>query len=190
MNFLLDIIDVIDYSLLQALSLPFRGEISNKFWQFITMLGDWGMIWIVLGIVLLCFVDTRRCGLGILIALILSLVVCNLFLKELVLRPRPFVTHPEFTALIVPPDRWSFPSGHATASFAAVGALLCFYKLWGLVAVVPALAICYSRLFLGVHYPSDVLCGILIGLLLGWIGAAFAKILIDTFYSIRLRGMV
>lgn len=187
MDVLLDIIHTFDYDILLQISSAWRGGASDSFWAFITALGDKGILWIVLAIVLLCFRKTRRAGVAVSCALLLGLLVGNVWLKEMIQRPRPFVTHDDLIALVDPGDRWSFPSGHALSSFAAATAL-CYHWRWaGIAAYVPAAMIAFSRLYACVHYPTDVLGGAVIGALCGFVAAWVTDRLIDRCHTIRLR---
>ena len=135
---------------------------------FVSTLGDAGLIWIALALVLLCFRKTRRAGLTVAAALVLDLVVCNGVLKPLFGRVRPCVVNPAVELLVACPTDASFPSGHTAASFAAVGALRAAgSRLW-LPSLVLAILIAFSRLYLYVHWPSDVLAGALLGWGLGY----------------------
>ena len=135
---------------------------------FITTLGDAGAVWIVLALVLLCFRKTRPAGLTVAAALVLDLVVCNGVLKPLFGRVRPCVVNPAVELLVACPTDASFPSGHTAASFAAAGALRAAgSRLW-LPSLVLAALIAFSRLYLYVHWPSDVLCGAVLGWALGY----------------------
>ena len=135
---------------------------------FVTTLGDAGAVWIVLALVLLCFRKTRPAGLTVAAALVLDLVVCNGVLKPLFGRVRPCVVNPAVELLVSCPTDASFPSGHTAASFAAVGALRAAgSRLW-LPSLVLAVLIAFSRLYLYVHWPSDVLCGAVLGWALGY----------------------
>ena len=99
----------------------------------------------------------------------------QLLLKPIIARPRPFTFRPELTLLVKAPRDFSFPSGHTAASFAAASALL-FSKAKGWIpAMVLAALIALSRLYLYVHYPTDVLAGVVVGVLCGFFGAIFAK---------------
>ena len=120
-------------------------------------------------------------------ALLIGLLVGNVFLKEWVMRPRPFVTHPELTALLDPGDQWSFPSGHTLSSFAAATALCFFHRKAGAVAYAVAALIGFSRLYACVHYPTDVLAGLLIGILCGLLAAWLVDRLFDRIHAVRLR---
>lgn len=145
--------------------------------SFFTHLGDKGLLWLALAAVLLARRRTRRAGLAVLLALALDLVCCNLALKPLIGRPRPFAVNPSVPLLISPPADPSFPSGHTASSFAAAAAL----RFTGgtdlrlrRAALVLAVLIAFSRLYLYVHWPTDVLAGAALGIGLGWCGARLA----------------
>ena len=133
-----------------------------------------GEIWIVLAAVLLAVKRYRRQGLAVGCALVTDLVLCNLILKPLVGRVRPFVIHP-VELLGPPPTDASFPSGHTAASFAAVFALKASGSPLWKPALAVAVAMAFSRLYLYVHWPSDVLFGALVGAAAGFIGAWMAR---------------
>ena len=159
-----------DESVLIYIQENLRNEVLNPVFKFITSLGDAGWCWIVLAVILLCFKKTRKTALVVAGALILSLIINNIILKNLVARPRPFAEMEDLILLISKPHDYSFPSGHTGSSFAAA------YALWkttprkyGILAMVLAGLIAFSRLYLGVHYPTDVLGGIITGIIAGLI---------------------
>lgn len=119
--------------------------------------------------------NTRRTGVILLTALCVDLILCNGILKNLFCRVRPCDVNPFVQLLIARPDDFSFPSGHTAASFAAVAALYFSgeKRLWKL-ALVPASLIAFSRLYLYVHYPTDILGGIFTGCVAGYIGFRIA----------------
>lgn len=135
----------------------------------ISSFGDKGIGWIVVAIVLFCIPKYRKAGLTIGLALILCLLIGNLTLKPLIARPRPYTYFPEMTLLIAPLADYSFPSGHTFASFASATALFLHHKKAGLAAYGLAIVIAFTRLYLYVHFPSDVLAGMLLGICCGWI---------------------
>ena len=138
---------------------------------------DHGEIWILLAAVLLFWKKHRRTGVSVSFALILDLICCNMILKPLVGRIRPFAVNTAVELLTAPPADASFPSGHTAASFAAVFALRASGSpLWKPAAVL-ASVIAFSRLYLYVHWPTDVLGGILVGAAAGWAGARLADAL-------------
>ena len=146
-----------------------RTDWLDPLMAFVSALGDAGAIWIVLAVVLLCFPKTRRAGVTVALALLLDVILCNGVLKPLFDRARPCVVNPMVELLIQCPADASFPSGHTAASFAAVGALCAAgEKLWK-PGLVLAVLIAFSRLYLYVHWPSDVLAGALLGWGLGFL---------------------
>lgn len=144
-----------------------RSDILTPFFLFITHLGDGGTIWIITSVLLLFPKKTRKVGVMGLLALLCSLLINNMLVKNLVARPRPFTRLTDLTILIDIPSEFSFPSGHTASSFAA--AFVFFRNLpkkFGVPAIILAAFIGLSRLYIGVHYPTDVLFGVLSGLLL------------------------
>lgn len=184
---LLDIIHMFDYDILLQIFQNWRGGLSDTVWTLISSLGNFGALWIVLAAILLFFPKTRRAGAAMLIALVIGLLVGNLLIKEWIMRPRPFVTHPNLTALLDPGDQWSFPSAHTLSSFAAATALCFYHRRSGLLAYIPAALIAFSRLYACVHYPTDVLGGAVIGILCGLVAGWLTDRAIDRFHTIRLR---
>lgn len=145
-----------------------RMPVLNKILTAITHLGDKGMIWILVSVLLLFFVKTRKTGVTCMLALLFSLILNNGILKNLVCRIRPYDLDPRIVPLIDRPKDYSFPSGHTGASFAAAYVL---YKRLprpaGTGAVILAALIAFSRIYIGVHYPTDVLFGAASGILCG-----------------------
>lgn len=144
----------------------------------ITRLGNSGIFWILLAIALLLIPKTRKLGFTMAAALLMDVLLCNGIIKPLVARIRPFDLNTAVKLIIAKPTDYSFPSGHAAASFAATSALYFRRsKLW-IPAFLLALLISFSRLYLYVHYPSDVLAGIALGILLGYL----AKLVTDVVF--------
>lgn len=151
----------------------FQEFIRNRFLTpvlvAVTTLGNVGMIWILISLGLLCFKKTRKIGCMGLLALLFSLCVNNLLLKNLAARQRPFDAIPALTPLVRKPTDYSFPSGHTAAAFAAA---CVFYrtlpKRFGIPLMVLASVIAVSRIYVGVHYPSDVLVGLISGTALSY----------------------
>ena len=136
---------------------------------------DHGEIWILLAAVLLFWKKHRWTGVSVSFALILDLICCNMILKPLVGRIRPFAVNTAVELLTAAPTDASFPSGHTAASFAAVFALRASGSpLWKPAAVL-ASVIAFSRLYLYVHWPTDILGGIVVGAAVGVAGAWIAK---------------
>lgn len=143
--------------------------ILDKLVVAVTSLGNKGMFWILLGVALLLWKKSRPVGVMVLLALILDYLSCNMLLKNLVQRDRPCWLYPEVELLIGRPGDFSWPSGHTACSFAAATAVFLNNRKWGTWALVLAALIALTRLYLFVHWPTDILGGILLG-----IGCAFA----------------
>ena len=136
----------------------------DKVMPIITKFGDDGIFWIALAVVLLLFRKTRKTGLCMGVALLIGYITGNLFLKNVVARIRPYDLNTEIEILIEHLSDFSFPSGHTLASFEAATAIFINNKKWGVPALVLAFLIALSRIYLYVHYPSDVLAGMLLGI--------------------------
>ena len=147
--------------------LDFLQELHNGFLDsvmiFFTRLGDGGFIWILLALILLCFKKTRHCGLVMGGAMLLGLIFANGLIKNLVNRPRPCDLNDLIALLIPRPNESSFPSGHTTSSFAAAAVIFHFSRKWSIAAYFTACMIAFSRMYLYVHFPTDVLAGMLLG---------------------------
>lgn len=142
----------------------------------ITVLGNGGIFWIAVSVVLLLIPKTRRAGLAMGIALLMGLVVCNLTLKPLCARIRPYDFYGESMKLLVAtPHDFSFPSGHTIASFEAATALALHNKKLGIPALILAGLIAFSRLYLYVHYPTDVIVSVILGVGFAFFSTWLAK---------------
>ena len=141
-----------------------RFDFLTPLMKFITTLGNSGIIWIIIAAILLIVPKTRKVGLLCALALFGSLLINNIILKNLVARIRPYEVIDGLQLLVANAHDFSFPSGHAGSSFAA--AVVLYKKLpkkFGIPALVLAFLISFSRLYVGIHYPSDVLVGVLDG---------------------------
>lgn len=141
--------------------------VGNVVMPFVSTLGNKGLIWIALAVVLLCIPKYRKQGLVLLLALGFSCLVGEGIIKHLVARGRPFWDNPELPLLITPPSGYSFPSGHTMSSFTAATVLWNENRKWGIAAAILAVMIGFSRIYLSVHYPSDVLSGAVLGVICG-----------------------
>ena len=151
----------------------------------ITVLGDAGIFWIICSVVMLCIPKYRKAGASMALALIMGLLLCNVTLKPLVARIRPYDYQLQFfqkhiPLLIEAQHDFSFPSGHTIASFEAAVALTLGHKKLGVAALVLAVLIAFSRLYLYVHYPTDVLTSVVLGTALAFL----ATFLVDKLWSI------
>lgn len=145
-----------------------RNAICDPIFQGITHLGDAGIFWILLTVLLLCFKKNRKAGIYSACALLGSLIVNNLILKNLVNRTRPYEVVEGLKCLVGPAHDASFPSGHTGASFAsAVAMCRQIPKKSAVLLILLAALIAFSRLYIGIHYPTDVLGGLVTGIGIG-----------------------
>ena len=163
---LIEWIQNMDTAILLFIQEHMRIEALNGFWKAVTSLGNVGWFWILTAVLLFLFKKTRRVGFTALCSLMLGALITNLILKNLVDRTRPYEAVAAVIPLIPRPVDSSFPSGHTCASFAAA---FVYFKMlprcYGAPAVMLAAMIAFSRLYLGVHYPTDVLVGFLVAVL-------------------------
>ena len=183
--------DILSY-LAEHFDLPILDWIMANLWcpfldavmPVITVLGDAGIFWIALAAVFLLIPKHRKMGLSMGVALIMGVVICNMILKPVVGRIRPYdyqleVFQKTIPLLIERQHDFSFPSGHTIASFeAAVAMLICNKKL-GIPAMILAVLIAFSRMYLYVHYPTDVIASVILGIGLAYLG----KILVQKGYD-------
>ena len=139
----------------------------DRFFSLITVLGNKGIFWIALGLLFFILAKKKKTGACMLIALLLGAVFGNLIIKNIVMRSRPFWVNPGLQLIIKSPSDYSFPSGHTLSSFGASVALYKNRKTLGRIFIVVAALVAFSRLYLSVHYPSDVICGMAMGIFFG-----------------------
>lgn len=178
----------IELAILNAIQ-TIHAPVLDDFMLCVSALGDGWHIWLILMVALLLRSKTRRCGIIMAVSLLICFVLGNLILKELVARTRPFDVNTAVELLLPGPGDYSFPSGHTSGSFAAVMVLYLTSagreawqrllpllpqvnrtgRLW-LPALVVAVLIAFSRMYLYMHYPTDILGGILVGVFSGLAG--------------------
>ncbi len=152
----------LDIQILQGIS-HLQCGFLDALMPVITALGDYGAIWIAFGLVLLFCPKYRRKSVVMLLALLAGVVIGQGIIKPLVGRIRPFAEL-GITELLIPlPTDFSFPSGHTLASVSAALVILYMNRKWGIAACCLAALIIFSRMYLWVHYPSDILAGAFIG---------------------------
>lgn len=149
----------------------------------ITRFGDGGIFWIALAVVLLLFKKTRKIGITMGVALALGFIVGNLTLKNVVARTRPYDINPAFPLLIEKLSDYSFPSGHTLASFEGAVSIFLYNKKFGAAAITLAVLVALSRLYLYVHYPTDVLASVILGTTIAIISFVIVKKLFAKFES-------
>ena len=158
--------------------------------MFVTHLGDDGLLWIAMGITLLFFKKTRPIGFTVLLSLLFDYLIVNVTLKGLVASPSPFVVNELIDPLVggVSPYR-SFPSGHSAGSFAAMFALYKWVpKKIGIPALVLASLVALSRLYVGVHHPTDIIGGCIIGFVCSVLAYRVVKRLLKRIEEKKVNG--
>ena len=153
-----------EFSILYALQ-EIHNPVLDKIMLFISSLGDAGWFWIAIGVVCLIFKKSRKMGLQVLLSMLGTLIIGNLIIKNLVARPRPCDIDSAVTLLLSRPHGYSFPSGHSINSMSAAVALFLNNKKIGIPAIIIATLIGFTRLYLFVHFPTDVLVGFVLAIL-------------------------
>lgn len=161
----MDFITTIDLSIMSWIQENLRSPLMDSLMIFFTRIGDLMALWILIIFIILLLRKDKRNALQLLLSLILTFIVSELLLKNIVKRPRPFVENSHLPSLLKQPNTYSFPSSHSSTSFAVATSLTFINKLWGLFAYPLAFLIAFSRVYLNVHHPSDVLVGMLVGVI-------------------------
>ncbi len=157
-----------DSAVMTFVQSSFHGPITDAVFPAVTCLGESGIFWILLSLLIIALGRKngwRATGCLMLAAMLLGLLLGEIALKNIICRPRPFQDMPGIPLLIPPPSGYSFPSGHSCASFAAATIIFLKDRRPGAAALALAALIAFSRVFLFVHYPTDVLAGSLLGVL-------------------------
>ena len=167
-----------DLPILEWIQANLQSPLMDKIMPIITLFGEDGIFWIAWAVLMLIIPKTRKIGIGMLIALVTGLLVCNVTLKPLVGRIRPYDLQEQMgvtiNLLVERLHDFSFPSGHTIASFEASVVLLKNSKKMGIPALIIAILVSFSRLYLYVHYPTDVLVSVVLGTLFAFLGCALA----------------
>ncbi|SHO48219.1 phosphatase PAP2 family protein [Anaerocolumna xylanovorans] len=170
-----EVIQQIDDILLFFVTKNLHTPFMDRLMIFFTTLGNSSLLWTALCLILLLTKKDRKWGILLAAALIAEFLLCDDILKPFIARERPFVRLPGYPDLIKAPHSYSFPSGHTMSSFTAATILYYRQKSSGIVFFTIAALIGFSRIYLFVHYPSDVLGGMLFGILLAFILVNTAK---------------
>lgn len=183
----MDIWNGAEITILERIQEIFSCAFLDSVMPYITRFADSGIGWIVLALLLLIPRKTRRTGAAMGVALLLGFLTGNLLLKNCIARTRPFLWDPTISLLIEQPSEYSFPSGHTLASFECAVAIFCYHRKWGIAALVFAVLIAFSRLYLQVHYPTDVLGGAMLGTLWGMLACWIVDTVIKR-YQMKKNG--
>lgn len=154
-----------EFDFLYALQ-KMHGPVWDSIMVFLSALGNAGFFWIGVGVLLCIFTKYRKCGIQMLVSMAIAFVLGNLILKNLIARERPCWLDSQVPLLLESPKDYSFPSGHSLNGFTAATTLLFFDRRLGIPAVILASLIAFSRLYLFVHFPTDVFVGIVMGIVI------------------------
>lgn len=170
------LINEFDIYILQFIQNNMHTPVLDKLMIFATKLGNNGLIWIFISILLVIISKKhKKAGFVTLLALFIGAMLGEVIIKHIVQRPRPFLEMNTIKLLIPKPKSFSFPSGHTTAAFAAVVVLSRYFKKYSIEFFILAFLIAFSRMYLCVHYPTDVLAGIILGIISGKIALGIAS---------------
>lgn len=179
MGAFLEAVTTWDASVITAIYENVHSAFLTMFFRIVTLLGEGGIFWIAVAVILLFFKKTRRSGICIGASLLIGVIVGNGIIKNVVARPRPYDAIAGIESVVSHLSDYSFPSGHSLCFFEAATALAMNRTKWAIPAYVGAVLVAVSRLFLFVHYPTDVICGALLGVLFGVLGSLAAGAIYD-----------
>ena len=161
---MIDYITQIDFSILSFIQENLRCELLDHLMVFLSLIGEGGLVWFLISVPMLFFKKTRVCAVVMIVSMGLVLVFGEFIMKNVFCRVRPCNVDTTFEMLVKRPKSYSFPSGHTSSSFAAATSVFLFNKKAGIATLILAFLIGFSRLYNYVHFPTDVLVGMLFGI--------------------------
>jgi undecaprenyl-diphosphatase len=170
-----EFVNSVDFAVLDFIQETMRCEFLDFVMAIFSYIGEAGGIWIISALIMMCFRKTRATGVMLLCAVAIGFLIGELGLKNTIGRLRPFVQNPEVIPIIKLPSGCSFPSGHSCASFAAATVIFTRNKKLGIPALVIASLIVFSRLYNYVHFPTDVIGGMILGVICAVVTIIFFK---------------
>lgn len=171
----MDALNQFEIGILDFIRETFSCKFLDYFFKFITSLTDSGIFWIILAVVLLCFKKTRKTGISLGAVLIIGEILGNQIIKKLFERPRPYTVNQDITLIVKKLSSYSFPSGHTRCAVECATAIYANNKKWGIAAICLAVLTALSRLYLYMHYPTDVLAGAVLGVTDGLLAIFIVK---------------
>ncbi|MBR4112066.1 MAG: phosphatase PAP2 family protein [Ruminiclostridium sp.] len=170
----MEIIQNFDFAVLDGIQNALRCDFLDTIIPVLTHLGH-GVIWTILGWILIFTKKYRFNGISIITALTVTVIISEFIIKPLFLRERPYMLNPDFVLLIPEPSGTSFPSSHTSTSFASALQFFGINRKAGIAAMIFAAVVAFTRLYLYVHFPTDILGGIVLGLIMGFAVMFIAK---------------
>lgn len=162
----MEVIQDFDFSVLNGIQNALQCGFLDTVIPWLTHLGH-GVVWAIFGLIFLFIKKYRFNGICVISALIATVVLSEFIVKPLFLRERPYMLNPEFLLLIPEPSGTSFPSSHTSTSFASALQFFGVNKKAGIAALIFAAVVAFTRLYLYVHFPTDILGGIILGVCMG-----------------------
>lgn len=156
-----------------------RNDFLDRLMPCISFLGYWGLLWIVITVMCLAVRKYRKLGRSLAFSMIFGFIACNIILKRIVQRMRPYVLNGTVKLIVPPESDFSFPSGHTFFAFSAATIIFIYNKKLGALAYLAAFAIAFSRLYLYVHFPTDIIFGALFGIVIAVISYKIDNMLFD-----------
>ena len=178
----MDYIEALDIEILFFLIEYVQNPILDCILYFLTTIGNKGLVWIIISLIMIVKGSTRKTGITMLLALLLGLIFGEIILKPTVGRLRPFLKYEGLESVIFNLGSNSFPSGHTTSSFAASMVLFINNIKFRKFYIVLAFLIAFSRIYFTLHYPSDILGGIILGLICAYLAAQIERIVYKNKY--------
>ena len=179
---MLETIQSIDFSILNWIQEHLRCGFLDVVAPPISSIANGGILWLIIAFGCQFMKRTRKCGMTMFLAMTMGFIIGDIILKALVARERPCVIAPPEVMLVSIPHSTSFPSGHSTAAFASALSIFHHHRKVGIAAIILAVFIAFTRLYLYVHFPTDVLAGITLGI----VSAVVVSLLTDKYLWERL----
>lgn len=176
-----DVIMKFDFGILDWIQGNLRCAFLDRFFPAFTFLGEKGWFFILTAVILLCIPKTRKWGACLVVSLLLGLIFGNGLIKNMVGRTRPYDQVENFVLLVKKLSDYSFPSGHTLAAFEflTVVCLSPVKRRVKVVAVLFGVMMAFSRLYLYVHFPTDILCAVGLGILFGVMGVRIVDMILE-----------
>lgn len=177
----MELLNNIEFAVLDFIYNNLSCKFLDYFFSFFTQLGDAGLIWFIIGFILLCTKKYRVGGIYMLITLGIGFLFGYVIMKPLIARPRPCWINQTINLIIENPDDYSFPSGHTISSWLCATSLIYINRKFAYWAIPLATLIAFSRLYLYVHFPTDILFGIVYGILVATLCRYLARKFVPQF---------